>query len=217
MSEEGTNIGYWQKVINEPPKAFKEWFEEEESYLLENISENDFVLDLGCGNGKNIETILRKTKKVTGVDNDPIATKKASETFKKRGDVKIILADASELPFQEDTFDVVTNLELIGNVGDLKQKIFQETHRVLKNTGILILSIYAETAFDERMKMYKSIDSPIEKIEGTTVYFDKSLGAHISEQFSLEQLQEFGEKENFVMVEHIKIGDLAYICKYKKK
>lgn len=218
MSEEATtNIGYWQKIVSEPPQAFKKWFDIEKEYLLQNIPENGTVLDLGCGNGKNIEIILKKTKKVFGVDNDPIAVQNAKNVFKDIPEVQIILGDASQLSFEENSFDVVMVLELIGNVGEFKDKIFSETKRVLKNNGIIILSIYAETAFEERMRVYKESNCPIKEIVGTTVYFDESVGANISEQFSLEELISFGEKAGLEMVDHIKVGDLAYICKYKKK
>jgi ubiquinone/menaquinone biosynthesis C-methylase UbiE len=216
MNKEGTNIEYWQKVLNEPRQAYKEWFEVEEKYLLENIDEHDFVLDLGCGNGKNIQIISKKTQHITGIDNDEIAVRGAKETFKDTSAIEIVLGDASSLPFPDATFDVVTNIHLIGNVGDAKDKIFFEASRALKHSGIMILSIHSEYAFEERMKMYEQIGIPIKKVEGTTVYLDGSVGAFISEQFSLDQLKEFGEKAGLAMIDHVKVGDLAYICKYKK-
>lgn len=217
QEEKQTNITYWQKVINQPPKAFQEWFEKEECYLLENIKEGNTVLDLGCGDGKNVEIISKKTNHITGIDNDEIAVEGAREKLKSNKDIEILLGDASDLSFDDKTFDVVTILGLIGNVGELKEKIFSETSRVLKDGGVVILSIYAETAFEERMKMYEQIGVPVKNVVGTTVYFDESVGASISEQFSLDQLKEFGEKAGLTMVDHIKVGDLAYICKYKKK
>lgn len=217
MNKEGTNIEYWQKVLNEPREAYKEWFEVEEKYLLENIDEHDFVLDLGCGNGKNIQIISKKTKHITGIDNDEIAVEGAREKLKGNKEIEILLGDASDLSFDDKTFDVVTILEIIGNVGELKEKIFSEISRVLKDDGKIILSIYAETAFEERMKMYEQIGVPVKNVVGTTVYFDESVGASISEQFSLDQLKEFGEKAELTMVDHVKVGDLAYICKYEKK
>ena len=180
------------------------------------ISPNNSVLDIGCGDGKNIETILQTTSHVSGVDNDLIAIEDAKKRLKNYPDVELFCADALNLPFKDEAFDTVTFFEIIGNLGDNKFSALKEAYRVLKSDGFIILSTYSEHAFDERMKMYAQIEVPIEKIEGTKVYFDKSVGAYESEQFSLEELKKLGEDAGFIITDHVKVGTLSYICKFIK-
>jgi 2-polyprenyl-3-methyl-5-hydroxy-6-metoxy-1,4-benzoquinol methylase len=55
-----TNIGYWEQVLEAPTPAYAELFRAEHEYLLENIFPNAKVLDIGCGNGRNIKSIELK-------------------------------------------------------------------------------------------------------------------------------------------------------------
>jgi ubiquinone/menaquinone biosynthesis C-methylase UbiE len=211
-----TNIQYWEKILENPSSSYQEFFDRQKSYLIENIISTDKVLDVGCGDGKNIETILLTTEKVTGVDNDPVAINDAKNKLQNHvSSIDLVCCDALQLPFESETFDVITCLELIGNLGDNKISALKENYRVLKQNGYLILSTYSEDAFDARMKIYEQIKIPIEKIEGTKVYFDKSVGAYESEQFSLNDLEMLGIQAGFKMVDHIKIG-IFYICKFIK-
>ncbi len=211
-----TNIGYWEKILKNPSPAYRELFVSQKEYIVNNITSADIVLDIGCGDGKNIVTILQATNHVFGVDNDLIAIKDAKERLKKYPEIDLLFADALSLPFKNETFDVVTFFEIIGNMGNSKISALKEVHRVLKKDGFIILSTYSENAFDERMKMYEQIQVPIEKIEGTKVYFDKSVGAYESEQSSIDDLIKMGEDSGFKMIDHVKVGTISYICKFIK-
>lgn len=207
-----TNIGIWERVLEAPTKAYQELFEVERDYLVEKISPNSQVLDVGCGEGRNIKNILAKTKNVFGVDNDQVAVKDAAKNFENIPTVKVIQAEASKLPFKNDFFDAVTFLMILPNLANEKQSALAEAVRVLKPNGILILSTFAETAFNERMKIYKQIKAPIKKIERTTVIFDNV----VSEQFSLDQLKALADEAGLIITENRKIGELAYILTLKK-
>jgi len=216
LDKNKTNIGFWEQILNAPTPAYKELFDEEKKYLSENIKEDSFVLDIGCGEGRNMAFIFEKTPHVYGIDNDPQAVKEAQEHFKDQKDVQVFYAEAEKLPFENETFDTVTFLMILPNLENNKEASMIESARVLKKDGELILSTFAETAFDERMKVYKAFNLPIVAVEGTKVIFDKSVGAHTSEQFSLEQLSELGKKAGLIIKKHQKVGDIAYLCTFQK-
>jgi ubiquinone/menaquinone biosynthesis C-methylase UbiE len=216
MGNKDTNIEYWEKVLQAPTLAYQELFDAEKQYIKVNIPENAFVLDIGCGEGRNMQSIMENTTHVYGIDYNPKAVEDAKKRFEKVDTVQVVCASATELPFKNDTFDAVTFLMILPNLENNKLSAINESARVLKKDGKLILSTFAETAFDERMKIYKAVNVPIKKIEGTTFIFDESLGANVSEQFSLEQLQELGKQAGLEMTDHVKVGDLAYICTFKK-
>ena len=216
-NSEGTNIGYWEQILQAPTPAYQELFNSEKKYILENITEDSKVLDIGCGDGRNMKSILERTENVTGVDNDKKAVEDAKEKFKDKGNVNLVVAEATNLPFESETFDTVTFLMIIPNLNEARSAAIKESVRVLKLGGNMIISSFSENAFEERMKIYEQVHAPIEKIEGTKVIFNKNLGANTSEQFSKEELESFGNEAGLTLIDCQKIGNIAYICKFKKK
>jgi ubiquinone/menaquinone biosynthesis C-methylase UbiE len=211
---ENTNIGYWEKVLETPTPAYQELFDAEKQYLKENISHDATVLDIGCGEGRNMQSILENTPNIYGIDMDLKAVEDAKKKFEQVDTVQVVCASATKLPFKDEVFDTVTFLMILPNLEDNKLPAIKESARVLKKDGKLILSTFTETAFDERMKVYKQVGVPIERIEGTTFYFEGNI---TSEQSSLEELAQLGTQAGLEMIDHIKVGDIAYICTFIKK
>ena len=216
MPEKDTNIGYWEKVLNEPTASYQELFSVEKKYLKDNIYNGSIVLDIGCGDGRNIQSILESTKNVYGIDSEEKAVLDAKRRFEKDEAVVIMQAVAEKLPFKNENFDIVTCLMILPNLENNKDAVFKEVSRVLKKGGQLILSSFAETSRAERLKMYEIIGLPIEKIVGNKIIFAGDFSGNTSEQFSLGELKSFGEKVGLKMIDDIKIGELAYIVKYQK-
>lgn len=210
-----TNIEVWERLLEDMPDSYRNWFKEEKKYLEEHISKDAKVLEVGCGEGRSIIDILDITKSIVGIDNDEKAIKDAKENLKDYSDVKIILADAKELPFENKFFDFVICMTTFANFGPDKFKVLEEMKRVLKDEGYIIISVFSEDALEERMKVYKKVGVKIEKIEGGTVTFEGDTGDIISEQFSKEQLVEIFTKVNLKIID-IKKKDMAYLCKLKK-
>ena len=52
------NIDYWESIVENPTLAYEEMFKVEKEYLQKNIISNSNVLDIGCGNGRNIKSRL---------------------------------------------------------------------------------------------------------------------------------------------------------------
>lgn len=102
-----------------------------------NIKKNNFVLDLGCGDGLNIH-ILRKmgVKKIWGVD---ISKKLLTEAKKNNPRTKFFKGSAESLPFRDNTFDVVLVDSVFHHIMDYKKSL-KEIKRVLKPKGRLCFS-----------------------------------------------------------------------------
>jgi ubiquinone/menaquinone biosynthesis C-methylase UbiE len=214
--EGATNIGYWEQVLEAPTPAYAELFVREKAFLLSHVPEGARVLDVGCGEGKNMKIALERTPHVTGVDVDPKAVADAQENFADKTGVSVQEVDGATLPFPDHSFDVVTLLMTLPNLEEKKVVVLREADRVLRDDGVFLLSTFAETAFDERMNIYRQVNVPIKEIRGTTVVFDESLGANVSEQFSLEELEQLGDEAGLQLVESEKVGMLAYLCVFKK-
>jgi D-alanine-D-alanine ligase len=79
-----------------------------------NLSPEDKVLDLCCGQGRHsLELAQRGLKFVEGIDRSHYLIQKARQTAKKDNiEVKFREGDARKLPYSPDTFDVVL---ILGN------------------------------------------------------------------------------------------------------
>lgn len=114
----------------------------------EKISRGANVLEVGCGSGKisrHLAAALHP-KTYTGIDISPqMITQAESGTH---GDTRLIFQVASvlKLPFENDSFDVVLEMDLLHHLRDWKKAI-REIHRVLKEGGKLLLRDYSLETF----------------------------------------------------------------------
>ncbi len=114
------------------------------------------VLDVGCGRGLFLISAAKrlKTGKATGIDvwraedlsgNSAEAALRNAKAENVAGRVKIETADARELPFAADSFDVVVSSLALHNISSSQErtKALHEIARVLKPGGYLaILDIF---------------------------------------------------------------------------
>ena len=215
---EKKNVEYHEALLKNLPHAYKEWFEADREYLINNIKRNSKVLDVGCGDGRGLKYIIGITRNLVGIDHDKTAVKHAKENFKRFQKVKIVLGEANNLPFKSDSFDYVICIGSFINFGQKKEKALNEMKRVVKKSGNIIISVFSEDALPERLKLYKKLKIPIKEIkkDGTVIFdFDASLGDTISEQFSKEQLKKMFKKTG-LKLEEIKKDGIGYICKLAK-
>lgn len=108
-----------------------------------DINEKDYILDVGCGGGKTLDTLSGKAEmgKVFGIDISEESVKTSIKENKKNideGKVEVLLADVAELPFDNDYFNKVTAIQT-HIYWDRIEKGFEEIFRVLKKDGELII------------------------------------------------------------------------------
>jgi SAM-dependent methyltransferase len=98
------------------------------------------VLDLACGEGYGTSMLATVARSVVGVDVCEAAVKSAAETYLgERRNLEYRVADVTQLPFPDATFDVVVSFETIEHVTE-QERMLDEIARVLTPTGLLILS-----------------------------------------------------------------------------
>ncbi len=104
------------------------------------IEKNDYVLDLGCGNGRFYELIKDRTK-YFGLDNSEelinLARKRYPEADFKKG-------DALNIPFPDNYFDKVFSVSVLHHIPSkkLRKEFLKEAKRVLKPRGVLIITVW---------------------------------------------------------------------------
>jgi SAM-dependent methyltransferase len=99
------------------------------------------VLDLGCGAGYGCEilTAIGKARRCVGVDVAEEAIDQARAEHGPGERVEYVQGDAASLPFEGDSFDVVTCFETIEHVKDAAA-VVSEAARVLRPGGLLLIS-----------------------------------------------------------------------------
>ncbi len=95
-----------------------------------------YVLDLGCGYGIYARMISKYTDNITGID---ISQRWLDFAAKQCPQAKFLLADAHNIPCENNTFDVVVSVGLFEYVK--RNVVIKEIHRVLKTGGICIISV----------------------------------------------------------------------------
>ena len=124
--------------------------------LLEtNIST---FLDIGCGIGGSTLYLAEKFQATgMGITLSPVQVARAKERAREFGlepsasspkpSADFLVADALDMPFADESFDLVWSLESGEHMPD-KQKFLQECYRVLKKDGIFIMATWCHRPTD---------------------------------------------------------------------
>lgn len=106
------------------------------NYLKQKDKSNIKCLDVGCSSG-NIAGFLRQFGKVYGFD---MIFNSLRDCFKNN--CNVLQADAMKMPFKNETFDVVTLLDVSEHV-DNDYVLFAEVYRVCKSSAIIFVNVPA--------------------------------------------------------------------------
>jgi SAM-dependent methyltransferase len=98
---------------------------------------NPRILDVGCGTGANLK-MLAAYGRAEGVDISPQAVQFCGE----RGLDSVKLGAAEQLPYESDSFELVTALDVIEHLDDDIAGL-REMRRVLRRDGRLLLFVPA--------------------------------------------------------------------------
>jgi tocopherol O-methyltransferase len=109
------------------------------------VSQAEQIIDVGCGIGGSTLYLAQKFQsKATGITLSPVQASRARERAKEANlDLKVQfqVADALNMPFEDNKFDLVWSLESGEHMPD-KTKFLQECYRVLQPGGTFILATW---------------------------------------------------------------------------
>lgn len=125
-------------------KIFERIFHKNRVKMWLNIIDykNKKILDIGCNTGILLIPLLKKKHNVIGVDNDykVIETAKKNLMQEKLSPNRARIADAKNLPFKNNSFDIVILSDILEHVSD-PEKVAKESIRVLKSKGLIISTV----------------------------------------------------------------------------
>ncbi|HKY16193.1 MAG TPA: methyltransferase domain-containing protein [Microthrixaceae bacterium] len=97
------------------------------------------VLDVGSQNGAVLVELARRGAVATGIEIDPGYVEAARIRLDCHGmSAEPVTASATDMPFEDETFDLVMSADVIEHVDD-KWRTITESARVLKPGGVLLI------------------------------------------------------------------------------
>ncbi len=104
------------------------------------------VLELGCGDGKTLTSLITSGFKVTGIDVSPSAIKLARKKVGRKA--KLVVGDVCGLPFSHGSFDAVVAVHVLDHLtASERRKAVIEINRVLKKGGLLFFEGFSQNDF----------------------------------------------------------------------
>jgi SAM-dependent methyltransferase len=106
------------------------------------------VLEVGCGRGGGTSSIFvtHHPRSMVGMDLAGKAVASARRRFERPG-LEFLRGDAENLPFPDECFDVVVNVESCHCYPDVP-RFLEEVHRVLRPEGLLLMADVCHTNID---------------------------------------------------------------------
>ncbi len=153
------NSKFWSPVI----PTFKDYF---------SLTSDSSLLDVGCAKGFMLHDIAEAIPGINlkGIDISDYAITNAIEDVRK--DMQV--ADARELPFEDNSFDVVISINTVHNLekDDLAQAL-QEIERVSKGKSFITVDAYNSEKEKERMYAWNLTAKTIMSVDEWIDFFSE--------------------------------------------
>jgi ubiquinone/menaquinone biosynthesis C-methylase UbiE len=128
--------------------AYPFMVQQRERRLLDLLNRHNFadlesktILEVGCGTGQWLRDFIKwgaRPENVTGIDLLPDRVSRARRLCPPA--VRIHCASAAQLPFYDETFDIVLQSTVFTSIldADLKRHVAAEMRRVVKREGLIL-------------------------------------------------------------------------------
>lgn len=130
--------------------------------ILETIGDYDFdgkdLLEVGCGRGGNLYTIHQyyKPKSAVGVDLCK-ANVQFCYSYLASQNISFAVGDAEKLPFGEESFDVIVNIESSSAYTNI-ESFYENVSKILRPGGFFLYADVIENSiFDANIEYLKSL------------------------------------------------------------
>ncbi len=178
------------KNMNENHQPISEF-----AFKCVDVGTNDRILDIGCGGGVNIEKFLKLTdNNVEGIDYSDVSVKESAKRNQKAiGDkrCRIIQADVSKMPIDDEVYDLVSAFETIYFWPDI-ENTFKEVLRIIKLGGQFMIAQGTDGNHPDDEKWLNSV-------EGMTVYTASELEKYLLNA-GFGSVESFKKENDYILV-----------------
>ena len=150
------NANKLQKCYEIAPPRVKQFLKAEIDFVLKEVNHTDTVLDLGCGYGRVAIELLKKAKKVIGIDISKKNIELAKKIIWNNENCEFFVMNAIDLKFSDNYFDTVICIQ--NGISAFKvepSKLFKEAIRVTKKGGTVLFSSYSEKFWKNRFEWFQ--------------------------------------------------------------
>ena len=116
--------------------------------FITDVPAGDLVLDVGCGHGRHSRPLALTGHRIVGIDVSrrllSIGRKSTSSSNEFRA-IDWVVADATALPFSDETFDAVLSIAVVHHLisRDDRRRALAEMRRVLQPQGRAFISVWS--------------------------------------------------------------------------
>jgi tellurite methyltransferase len=132
-------------------------------YLFDQLLKDRFrdctnILDVGCGNGRNLVYFFQNNFEVFGIDQDPAAIalvkKKSFQLAPNNSQENFVVASAEAIPFKEEAFDSIVCNAVLHFAKDKNHfdSMLRSIWRVLKPGGFLFVRLASSIGIENLVK-----------------------------------------------------------------
>nr|BFD61063.1 bifunctional 3-demethylubiquinone 3-O-methyltransferase/2-octaprenyl-6-hydroxy phenol methylase [Bdellovibrio sp. CKG001]BFD64478.1 bifunctional 3-demethylubiquinone 3-O-methyltransferase/2-octaprenyl-6-hydroxy phenol methylase [Bdellovibrio sp. HM001] len=134
----------WYEAQDDPIALLRNQHKVEMPWILESIRKHigyhAEILDMGCGAGFLANDLAEAGHKVTGIDLST-SSLKVAESRDHTHSVHYHQGDVYQVPYGNESFDVVAAMDLLEHVSD-PQKVIAEASRVLRPGGLFFFNTF---------------------------------------------------------------------------
>lgn len=200
---------YGEQILDRMNKSHESLAQWGVSHL--QVDSSDIILDVGCGGGKNVKRFaeLAPEGKVYGLDYSEVSVNKSKELnseYIKIGKVEIQQGSVSQLPYGDETFDLVTCFETVYFWPDFVEDL-KEVFRVLKTGGSIFICNEAGGSDEDVELMKEHI-----RVLNMTLYNEEELGDALL-QAGFTEVLTFTKEKN----DKLTHKDTDWVCAIARK
>ena len=166
------------------------------------------ILEIGCGNARNLIPFAKLNFECYGVDFSKKMLENADKYARKNNvNIRLLKSDMTSLSFEDDYFDYVLYVSSLHHLDNEEKRLkaLKEAYRVLKKNGLMLLSVWNKLQF---RFIFRSKDLDI-----SWRFKDKKYDRyyHLFDYFELRKLVKIA---NFSILEYnIFGGNLVFVLK----
>ena len=149
------SAGRLKSVYDIAPPRVKQFLKAEIDYILTKINPDDSILELGCGYGRVLKELSKKTTKLTGIDISDENIQFGKNEYLSSEKNKMYIMDAINLDFSSCQFDIVLCIQ--NGISAFKinpELLVKEALRVTKPGGKFIMSSYSDKFWKARLDWF---------------------------------------------------------------
>lgn len=131
-----------------------------DKFLLENTDKNynNFILDIGSGNGRNCNNDVNSSNIYFGFDIsfEQLKMNKSNIKIDTQGDM-------ISMPFRNNTFDLIISIASFHHLNtiDQRKQCLKEMNRILKKNGKILLSVWSINQPDKTKRKFNNYGDTI--------------------------------------------------------